>query len=202
MCGRYTLGEDDIEEEELEEIIAAVNRRLAPELKTQGEIFPTDVVPVLAADGPLAMQWGFARPDAKGRVINARAETLLDRPMFRDAALQTRCLVPAVSYYEWETCGRDKLKQRLRTPDARVMYMAALYRREWGATLPTFTIVTREAAPAIAHIHDRMPVILAGVARRAWLEPGKDISAILKAAELGVEAQPEAGAQQQLSFWG
>ena len=95
MCGRYWIddGRDNVE---LGEIIEQVNRRpAAGPVKTSGEIFPTDVVPVIASSKRLApeafaMGWGYGLGDGK-RIINARSETAADRPLFRDGMRQRRC---------------------------------------------------------------------------------------------------------------
>ena len=99
MCGRYWI-DDGRESVELGEIIAQVNRRpVTGPVKTCGEIFPTDVVPVVASSRrrtpeAFAMAWGYAMPDGK-RIINARSETAGERPLFKDGMRQRRCAVPA-----------------------------------------------------------------------------------------------------------
>ncbi len=201
MCSRF-YATDEVDGKELREIIAEVNRRVsasAPvEVKTHGEVFPTDVVPVLTAEGPAAMGWGFVRWDRKGIVINARSEDLLARPMFREPARTARCLIPGAYYFEWEHKGKERTKYRIGQAGTSLMYMAAVYRWEPGRALPVFSIVTREAAPGIAFIHDRMPVLFAKEAREAWLALDARVETVLQAAELSVRWQAEGGEQISL----
>ena len=108
MCGRYFIF-DNNDVYELQRIIDEVQRSLnqGVSLKTHGEIFPTDVVPVrvLANSGKrelvsIAAKWGFLAPGMSRSIINARMETIVEKAMFRNAV---RCLVPASNYFEWET---------------------------------------------------------------------------------------------------
>ena len=162
MCGRYWI-DDGRESIELRDIIEEVNRRVVVEpVKTSGEIFPADVVPVIASNRNMvptafAMQWGYTLPDGR-RIINARSETAETRPMFKDGMRQRRCAVPATNYFEWERAGKTKTKYAIRPTDGALFYMAGIYRIESGR--PVFSILTREPAESIAFIHNRMPVIL------------------------------------------
>lgn len=107
MCGRYYV---EIDEDELREIGEEAERlaNAFPEpipLKTRGEMFPTDVVPVQTArDRYVPMKWGFVTYDKK-TIINARSETALQKPMFRRSMLENRCIIPASGYYEWKRGG-------------------------------------------------------------------------------------------------
>ena len=84
-----------------------------------------------------------------------------------------------------------------------MMYMAGIYRREEGEPHPVFSIITRDAAPQIRHIHDRMPVILDEAAAKQWLTPGADVEDVLRAAVQGVAFEPEAPIvkEEQLGFF-
>ena len=194
MCGRYYIEDDDVQEE-LVKIIAEVNHRhhsteQEGTLKTSGEIFPTDLVPVIANSRnmeptPFAMKWGFRLPNNNRPIINARSEDASGKPLFKDGMLQRRCLVPASGYYEWEKRGKEKVKYAIKPTGEGVVYMAGIYRVEEGQ--PMFTILTREVAPGIAFIHDRMPVILPEAARRDWLNPQYRADEVIRAAALDVE---------------
>ena len=108
MCGRYFLAQSnqDQQSDELSRIIAALNRKKTPaSLKTSGEIFPSDIVPVLANNRqmeiePFAMRWGYSFPNSRP-IINARSETASKKALFKDGMLQRRCLIPASNYFEW-----------------------------------------------------------------------------------------------------
>ena len=216
MCGRYfiEIGPDD---DELEEIMQDLNRRgllrqpgenatppasdvEAPQATKSfgtgtgtagGEIFPTDVVPVVANSRagrprPFAMQWGYTLPGGR-RVINARSETAAQRPMFADGMRARRLLIPASGYYEWLHHDKKSSKYAIRRESDRTLYMAGVYRFEAGK--PVFAILTRTPAESVAFIHDRMPVILPREAAGDWLNPACDAQAVLRAAALDVTAE-------------
>lgn len=174
MCGRYFL-DAQLSDEELVRIVEALERRGA-QAKLSGEVFPTDVAPVLANGQILAMRWGFSLPGG-GQVINARSETFGQKPMFRAAG---RCLIPASGYYEWG--GEGRRKHAFSRPGETV-YMAGLWRREQEEPLARFVILTRDASAWTRAVHPRMPVIFRGNARRAWL------SALAPDAELLAQAE-------------
>lgn len=183
MCGRYYIDTDD-NCEQLRQMIEEINRTQAnteahAQMKT-GEIFPTDIVPVIGQTGPVLMKWGFAgfqRP-----LINARSETAHTKPMFRALLLERRCLIPASGYYEWkapDTSGRRKQKYALYRAHEPI-YMAGIWRMEQAAQVPAFVILTRDAAPGISDIHHRMPLILPSDACGAWLRKGADAGEIMQ----------------------
>jgi putative SOS response-associated peptidase YedK len=152
-----------------------------------GEIFPTNIVPVIAPNKqhiatPYPMQWGFTMQGKGQPLINARAESVLEKPIFRKPLLERRCLIPATNYFEWEKQDNKKIKHALRDPISQVIYMAGIYRYEQEKQLPVFVILTRDAAPGIRFIHDRMPVILPKEAREAWVSDSADITSILSSA--------------------
>ena len=195
MCGRYFIDGDDLPEE-LERILEELNRKNMPKnLKTSGEIFPSDVVPVLANSRrqdvqPFAMRWGYSFPGRRP-VINARAETAAEKPLFRDGMRQRRCLIPASSYFEWERRDGQKIKYAIRPAGAEMLYLAGVYHLENhdGAIIPSFAILTRSAAPEIAFIHDRMPVILPPDCARDWLKVENRADEVLRRALQEMELQ-------------
>jgi putative SOS response-associated peptidase YedK len=135
-----------------------------------------------AATRRIAMlYWGLVPSWAKEksigvRMINARAETLRDKPAFRNAYLRRRALVPADGYYEWQRLGaRDKQPYVIRPATGAPFAIAALW--EWwrdpanGEPLESCTLITTAAAPSVEHIHDRMPLILPPSTHAEWLDP-------------------------------
>lgn len=172
MCGRYFI-DDGTDSGELRQIIQEINRQGADvPVKTSGEIYPTDVVPVIAmsrglSPKPFAMGWGYTLP-GKRLVFNARSETAAQRPLFRDGMLHRRCAVPATRYFEW-TRGKDRVRYAIRPTGADLFYMAGIYRLE--EQKPVFSILTTESAEDIAFIHDRMPVILPAEIISDWVNP-------------------------------
>lgn len=203
MCGRYSLGVE-LTIEELQDIINGINRAKNPEatseqiqwdLKTHGEIFPTNIVPVVTGEGPIAMRWGFAMHDSSRPIINSRVETLLEKPMFRKPALENRCLIPAAFYYEWRDQGQGKIKHKLRPEGNSLIYMAAIARLEKDKPVPVFSIITRAASLNVVAIHDRMPIILPYSAQKDWLSPNAAVLDVLETAILDVKYQPDAPIQ-------
>jgi putative SOS response-associated peptidase YedK len=122
--------------------------------------------------------WGFLPHFAKSlregqRPINARCETIATSPLFRDAFVRRRGLVPASGFYEWQHRGRSARPFAIRVRDGELFAMAALF-DHWegeGAALDSCAIVTSDANERVAPIHDRMPVILAPADYALWLDP-------------------------------
>lgn len=180
MCGRYYIGNEE-ETIEMREILDEVNRRYlnAHELAAMktGEIFPTEIVPVLTAAGNAQkaelMKWGFPRFNGSGVIINARAESVNEKPMFQKCAAKRRCLIPADGFFEWKETGpKKKQKYMLRSPDEHLLYFAGLYnifKNEKGSVYPAFVILTTAANESVLPIHDRMPYILTGNQKEIWL---------------------------------
>jgi len=143
-------------------------------------IAPTQVVPVIVDRGERKMEllrWGlipaWARDEKIGnRLINARAETLLQKPGFRDAYRKRRCLVPADGFYEWKKTPEGKLPHFVRMKSRRPFGMAGLW-ETWskggGDEIRTFTIITTEPNDVVGEVHDRMPAIVAAAYYDSWL---------------------------------
>ncbi len=171
--------------------------KLGRSLKTEGEVRPTDMAPVVApgakthAPAVYPMVWGFTNPRENGPpLLNARVETAAQKPFWKESWSSRRCVIPASWYFEWEHVegpeGKKKRGQKymIQPKDSPVAYLAGLYRMEErkGLRLPVFTVLTREAAEGIRFIHDRMPVILPKEAVKAWISPEGDPQEILRAA--------------------
>lgn len=116
------------------------------------------------------MVWGLVAGDGATPLINARAETLAERPVFRDAFERRRCLIPADGFYEWETIeGGAKQPYVFAPTDGRPLGFAGIYGRRG-----TCAIVTHAARPPVDRLHDRMPVVVAPDRWDAWLDPVAD----------------------------
>lgn len=156
MCGRYSVYVDD--DPGIREIIEQV-QKLHPEVKT-GEIFPTDLAPVLIAGNngshlATAMPWGFPAWKNSRPIINARSETAAEKRTFQSGLERRRCVVPSTGYFEW---SKEKKKFIFRMPDSAAVYLAGIWNDYGGEQ--RFCILTRAAEESIADIHERMPVIL------------------------------------------
>lgn len=157
-------------------------------LKTEGEIRPTDIAPVIAPDhshhlAVFPMIWGFTNPYGSGQpLVNCRAETAKDKPFWKESWNRRRCIIPCSYYFEWEHSttvdGRKKAGQKymIQPEDSTITYLAGLYDIEErsGLKIPVFTVLTREPAESIRFIHDRMPLILGREQINAWMDPERD----------------------------
>lgn len=168
MCSRYELSLSARELQirfDLDEIPAIANRT---------EVRPTDAAPVIGPGGAELLAWGLATDWLKRPLINARAETLQSKATFRPL-LGHRVLVPASAYVEWRNAGDGtKRKNRIQPKSAPggVFCFAGLI----DPAQRRFTIVTCAPAASIAHIHDRMPVILPPELEVAWLDPSREFA--------------------------
>lgn len=192
MCGRYVNvaeSADLIEEFDVDTV-------LGEDPGPSWNVAPTDPVRVIVrraqrgsdSDEPVRQlrtaRWGLVPSwsrDAKGgaRMINARIETVTEKPAFRAAAGRRRCLVPALGYYEWQQTDEGKVPHFLHDPDGKLLAMAGLYElwpdpaladddpNRW---LWSCTIITQQASDLLGEIHDRNPVVVPPALRASWLD--------------------------------
>ncbi len=160
MCSRFEI---DAQQGDLAERFGLAD---PPPLLGAPEIRPTDMALIIESGAkPRLSGWGLAVEwDAKP-LINARAETLTKKKTFRPL-LENRCLVPATAYFEWRKDGHARRKNRIGTKSRGVFAFAGLTDGD------RFTIITCPPAADIAHIHDRMPVILERRAEPLWIDRG------------------------------
>ena len=187
MCGRYTLTKD-LEVLEIRFGFSAPESSLSPRFN----VAPMQYCPVvLLEDGRRVlrmMRWGLVPFWAKdesiaGRLINARSETIADKPSFRQALQQRRCLVPADGFYEWAKRGKDKQPIYFQVLEGRPFALAGIYERrsrDEGDELYTFTIITTGPNELVKPVHDRMPVILDERDEERWLDPATPLDELLK----------------------
>jgi len=148
-----------------------------------------------------ALRWGLVPFWAKDatlgrRLINARLDSLADKPAFREALTRRRCLIPASGFYEWGVDAAGKKQPFFIRPRAEpLLAIAGLWERwrprggESGEPLETCVIVTTEANALLAPIHDRMPVVLSRAAQDVWLDPSSDVATISELAANGPELE-------------
>lgn len=182
MCGRYTLSRREAEELALE--LGVPVEQLA-DYRPRYNIAPGQTHFVLRMEYEdrelLPARWGLINHWAKDRnqgykQINARAETVHQRPAFRDAFKKRRCVVPADGFYEWTGPKGTRQPLWFHRPDGGLILFAGLYESwqpepdQWE---PTFTIITTEANTVVGEVHNRMPVILPDEKADEWLFPGQ-----------------------------
>lgn len=175
MCGRYAL---TLPHEAMVQLFGAVPSNDLPE-GPRWNVCPTVQVPVVtSADGArrlVSMRWGllprwYETPTSGPLIINARAETVAEKPAFRDAIRERRCIVPASGFYEW-TKGPDgaRLPWYFHPSDGEALAFAGLW-QAWGPdAMATCAIVSCAAGPTMAEIHHREPVTLAEADWPLWL---------------------------------
>ncbi len=178
MCGRYTLSQPSDIVTELG--VEGSGMELAPRYN----IAPTQNAPIVRPDKAgekkelALLRWGlipFWAKDAKigNRMINARAETVAEKPSFKAALRRRRCVVLADGFYEWRKMRGGKQPYHIHLVENRPFTIAGLWDR-WTkgpeGPVETFTILTTSANEKVAELHDRMPVILDAEARETWLD--------------------------------
>src|SRR6187399_1605188 len=191
MCGRFTLRTP------LTVLVDQFHFDLgnAIQLSLRYNIAPTqDVAAVRQVNGKrqlALLRWGLIPSWAKdvkigASGINARADTVATKPMFRAAYKRRRCLVLADGYYEWLRVGKAKQPHLYEIDGGKPFAFAALWEQWWGTgdkeapPLESCTVLTTEANELAAKVHDRMPVILDPVDYEAWLNPEtKDVAYLL-----------------------
>lgn len=180
MCGRYTVGAEPsalIEHFEPDEVLLALQPRY--------NVAPSQVVAILRYDEQARRvlapaRWGLVPSWAKdpaigNRMINARAETVADKPAFRAALRRRRCIVAADGFYEWRKLQTTKQPYWIGLTQRTPMGFAGLWERwqpaDGGEVLESCTIITTEANAIVAPIHARMPVVLHPHDYARWLDP-------------------------------
>lgn len=171
MCGRFALHHPNDEVHQRFQVARPVF--LA---EPRYNIAPTQLIGVITpARERVGMRWGLVpRWSRDGKpFLNARGETLAEKPSFREALRKRRVLVPMSGFYEWRTEGKVKVPVHIRLRGGALYAVAGL----WEPPLapdgpPTVTLVTVGANELIRSVHDRMPAILAPEAEAAWLDEG------------------------------
>jgi putative SOS response-associated peptidase YedK len=226
MCGRYASSRSP---EDLAEEFEVLDPRLERAIEPSWNVAPTDEVYAVmertpqGADEPVrqlrALRWGLVPSWAKdasigSRMINARMETVAEKPAFRKAFAARRCILPADGYFEWYETQQKTAKGKPRkqpffiTPgDGSVLAMAGLYEIWRDPSKPedaddrfrwTCTVLTTEATDELGRIHDRMPLLVDRDRRHEWLDPrtpSDDLAALLRPAQqTGLTAYPVSAA--------
>ena len=181
MCGRYTLTRPG-------DLLTELGVETTEPLSARYNIAPTQKVPVVRATSAEAprelahLRWGlipFWAKDIKigNRMINARSETVAEKPAFRNSLRRKRCAILADGFFEWKKTSDGKQPYHIHLKDHRPFVFAGLWDR-WDKgpidPIESFTILTTRPNDRVADLHDRMPVILTPEAYDLWLDPTVD----------------------------
>ncbi len=181
MCGRFTLKTspqaismlfDDLELESID-------------FKPRYNIAPTQEVLAVRTHQPQGRQFAFLRwglipfwaedPSIGSRLINARAESVAEKPAFRQAFGKRRCLIVADGFFEWKTNGKRKQPYYITAANRQPFCFAGLWEswtdKQDGRAVESCTIITTEASPGLRSLHDRMPSVVPPERFRFWLDP-------------------------------
>jgi putative SOS response-associated peptidase YedK len=206
MCGRFAM------EEMLNDMVAEFGLKGLPnrELPFDWNIKPTQDVYMVKNDSLEIASWGLIAPWSKSKAealksqsaaINARSETVHEKPTFKNAFRRSRCLVPASGYYEWATeLGKYKPRQPvyISRNDGKMLAFAGIH-DQWvspeGEIRDSVAIITREAVGQLATVHSRMPMFLPKDRWEAWMDPS--LQDVDKVRDLFENFQPDA----HLRFW-
>jgi putative SOS response-associated peptidase YedK len=182
-CGRYTLATNG------SELAKRYNLATLPSLRPNYNVAPGQTMPVVVDHGGksdlVLMKWGLIPFWAKDpkigyRLINARSDTIFEKPVWRSVILKKRCLIPASGFYEWqkpsEVNKRRKQPYYIHPKRQNIFSFAGVW-ETWkdsgGTEWNTYSIVTTEPNKEMAKVHDRMPVILRQDDEASWLESSK-----------------------------
>ena len=194
MCGRYYI--ESGWEGEIEDVVQDIDRRIRQE-QFNGDVHPTDLAPVIEIENQRLKlnicRWGYSLSKGKNLVINARVESVLDKPSFKNGIQYHRILIPASGFYEW---NQLKEKNMFTRSDSTVMYLTGFC--DWFKNERRFVILTMAANESMKKVHDRMPLILEKEQLRDWFSNDK-MKAILHQKSVMLKRQAEY--EQQSLFW-
>ena len=181
MCGRYAFYEHQELSERLTNV--SLDSNFLDQFRPTWNAAPSQTLPVIIEDHGTVevrgMNWGlipkWTKPGERPKVapINARSETLTEKPMFRSLVKYRRCVVPANGFYEWKRTADGKQPYYIEPATGQLMLFAGLFdesKQVSGDPLESFSIITTEANQAMSELHDRMPVILGDDDLEAWLD--------------------------------
>lgn len=179
MCGRFT------QKESLQRIAEQLSINALPQLNLRYNIAPSQMVACVRTNPEsherecVELKWGLVPSWAKdasigNKLINARAETVAEKPSFSKAFKHQRCLVLAEGFYEWKREGKTKQPYYIRFKDGRLFAFAGLWERweKQDPPLDTCALITTSSNALMESIHNRMPVILPEQSYASWLNPG------------------------------
>ena len=195
MCGRFAIQQSN------DELAQHFGAELANNLPIfpNYNICPTDTIPVIVSNGEVrrmgGMRWGFVprwykTPTDGPLLINARAETIAQKPAFKDAVRSRRCIIPMKGYFEWIKDGDQRVPYFTQNTDSSIMAVAGIWQM-WNGTekLITCAIVTVQSNQSMSHLHHRMPLILARSEWGKWLgEQGHGAATLMQPTADGLQS--------------
>lgn len=181
MCGRYRI-KDTAAVDELTRRLFGIPQWATGPIPSRYNLAPSQALPALvrAAKGEvesMTLRWGFVASWSPAgapplRPINAQAETVGTKAMFREATQRRRCLIPADGFYEWRRLSStDRQAYDIHLRGGRPFYFAGIFGLDPEGESPGCAVLTTQANAAVAPVHARMPVILEGEAAQQWLAP-------------------------------
>jgi putative SOS response-associated peptidase YedK len=205
LCGRFFIVSD------IEDLIAHYGlKQIYNDISVKGEIFPGTNIPVVFNNKIRELnflKWGFQVRGVNRELINARVETVSEKPAFRKAFINNRCIIPANAFFEWRTTEKSKVKYKIEVEEERLFSMAGLYDKFVDRNNKEYfgvVILTRPANEEMSKLHNRMPVIIGIGKEDEWLfSSEKEILNIQKNLEtdpfINLKIYPAEGIQQ-MSF--
>lgn len=175
MCGRYVLLS------ELQEILLRYDVEESDVSNfNSGEIFPGNFAPVLVSSNSKSLKlfkWGLSFKGGKSLIINARGETITEKPMFKNSFYHRRCIIPINAFFEWKKAESKKIKHIINVNNQNISSLAGIYNisvEEKNNPVWSFAIITTSPNSKMSQIHDRMPVILRPEDEGLWLDSNTD----------------------------
>ncbi|MBR2037766.1 MAG: SOS response-associated peptidase family protein [Lachnospiraceae bacterium] len=197
MCGRFFWDSDTARE--LEKTIRMVDDTFRIEHYT-GDIHPSEKAPVISYhQGSLLAEdkkWGFPGFDSRKVIFNARAESVLEKKMFRDSVLKRRIVIPAAGFYEWNR-KKEKVTFTSAVKEQPILYMAGFYNKYDNED--RFVILTTGANDSMADVHERMPLLLKHQELEEWLQDDRRLEEFLHSEPHGLKRKMEY--EQQTLFF-
>jgi putative SOS response-associated peptidase YedK len=180
MCGRFQLYSD------IQEIIKSYNIKYKEiDVFDKGDFYPSQNAPIVIQDNIRtlkAAKWGFDLKDKKNLVINARAESVMSKPMFKNSIYNARCIIPANLFYEWkDEGGNNKIKHGIRLKNKNLISLGGIFKVYLDESLNkriAFVIITTEADNNLKGIHSRMPLIIKDDMVDSWLSSNTPIKTV------------------------
>lgn len=173
MCGRYFV--DDGMEREIKNAFQSID--ISKFQAKAGDVRPTDLAFILTGTKEICltqMRWGFRKKDQKDLLINARVETVKEKPMFNESMRYNRYVIPASGFYEWNRIGEKASFRPLRR---KILFMAGIWQKVEDEK--QFTILTTIPNASVAPVHDRMPLVLDRNEVSQWLMDWKQAEELL-----------------------